>query len=170
MNFIMKLSSLKNSAWRVWFNNILMIVNKLIKYTMFISFKKTVTASILMYIILQELISNHRLLKKFIINRDKLFTNKFWEMLTAELRIKRKMLIVYHSQMNEQSKWINQTMKTYLKHYINKNQNNWVQLLSTVQFAYNNTRNKIMSTTSFWTNYKYDLKIWQDSQKHRSQS
>jgi hypothetical protein len=63
---------------------------------MFILFKKTVTALILMYMILQELISNYRLLKKFIINRDKLFTSKFWETLTAELRIRYKMLIVYY--------------------------------------------------------------------------
>ncbi len=66
------------------------------KYIMFISFKETVTASILIYIILWELISNHRLLKKFIINKDKLFISKFWEMLTAELRIKFKMLIIYY--------------------------------------------------------------------------
>jgi len=54
-----------------------MIVNRLIKYTMFISFKETVTASVLIYIILQELISNHELLKKFITDRDKLFMSKF---------------------------------------------------------------------------------------------
>jgi len=149
MNFIIKLSSLKNSAWKVWFNNILMIVNRLIKYTMFISFKKIVTASVLMYIILQKLINNHKLLKEFIINRDKLFTSRFWKMLTAEFEIKWKMLTAYYLQMNEQSKWMNQTVKMYLKYYINKNQNNWVQLLSTTQFVYNNTRNEIISTTSF---------------------
>jgi len=66
------------------------------KYIMFISFKETVTASVLIYIILQELISNYKLLKKFIINKDKLFTSKFWEMFTAELRIKYKMLIIYY--------------------------------------------------------------------------
>ena len=47
------------------------------KYIMFILFKETVTASVLIYIILQELISNYKLLKKFIINKDKLFTSKF---------------------------------------------------------------------------------------------
>jgi len=47
------------------------------KYMMFISFRETATALILMYIILQELISNYELLKKFIINRDKLFMSKF---------------------------------------------------------------------------------------------
>jgi len=47
------------------------------KYIIFILFKETATALILMYIILQELISNYKLLKKFIINKDKLFINKF---------------------------------------------------------------------------------------------
>jgi hypothetical protein len=91
---------------------------------MFISFKKTTTASVLMYIILQELINNHKLSKKFITNRDKLFMSKFWETLTAELRIKHKMLTAYHPQTDEQSEQINQTVEMYLRHYVNKNQNN----------------------------------------------
>ncbi len=124
MNFIIKLLKFKNSAWKVRFNSILIIVNRLMKYTMFISFRETATASVLMYIILQELISNHELLKKFIINRDKLFTSKFWETFTAELEIKHKMLIIYYLQMNEQSKWMNQIVKMYLQHYVNVKQNN----------------------------------------------
>jgi len=170
MNFIMKLSTSKNSAWGVKFDSILTIVDRLTKYTMFISFKKTTTASVLMYTILQELINNHELSKEFITDRDKLFTSKFWEMLTAELRIKHKMLTAYHPQTNEQSEWMNQTVETYLRHYINKNQNNWVQLLSTTQFAYNNTQNKTTEETPFWANYEYNPKVWQESQAHRSQS
>jgi len=142
----------------------------LTKYTMFISFKKITTASVLMYIILQELINNHRLSKKFIINRDKLFTSKFWETLTAELRINHKMSMAYHSQTDEQSKWMNQTVKTYLRHYVNRNQNNWVQLLSTAQFAYNNTQNKTTEETPFQVNYEYNSKVWQEPWAHRSQS
>ena len=103
INFIIKLSSSKNSAWNVTFNNILMIIDWLTKYIMFMFFKKTTTTSILTYIILQELISNHRLLKEFIINKDKLFTSKFWKMLTTKLRIKHKLLTAYYLQMNEQS-------------------------------------------------------------------
>ncbi len=118
MNFITKLSTLKNLTWGVKFDSILTIVDKLIKYTMFISFKKTATASVL--------INNHRLSKKFITDKDKLFTSKFWETLTAELRINQKMLTAYHLQTDEQSKWMNQTVEMYLRHYINKNQNNWV--------------------------------------------
>jgi len=137
---------------------------------MFISFKETATAPVLTYTILWELVNNHRLSKEFITDRDKLFTSKFWEMLTAKLRIKHKMLTAYHSQTDEQSEQMNQTVKMYLRHYVNKNQNNWVQLLSTAQFAYNNTQNKTMRETPFWANYEYNLKVWQELWVHRSQS
>ncbi len=77
MNFIMKLLTLKDLTWGVKFNSILTIVDRLTKYTMFIPFKETATAPVLTYTILQELVSNHGLSKKFITNRDKLFTSKF---------------------------------------------------------------------------------------------
>ncbi len=79
-------------------------MNKLIKYIMFILFKETVTASVLIYIILWELINNYKLLKKFIINKDKLFMSKFWEILTVKLEIKYKMLTAYYLQTDKQSK------------------------------------------------------------------
>ncbi len=131
------------------FDSILTIVDRLTKYTMFISFKKTTTAPVLTYTILQELINNHGLPKEFITDRDKLFTSKFWEMLTAELRINHKMSTAYHPQTDGQSKQMNQTVETYLRHYVNKNQNNWVQLLLTAQFAYNNTQNETTEETPF---------------------
>ncbi len=65
---------------------------------------------------------------------------------------------------------MNQTVKTYLRHYVNQNQNNWVQLLLTAQFVYNNTWNETMKETPFWVNYEYNLKVWQELQAHRSQS
>jgi len=108
----------------VKFDSILTIVDRLTKYTMFIPFKKTATASVLTYTILQELINNHGLPKEFITDRDKLFTSKFWEMLTAELRINHKMLTAYHPQTDGQSEQMNQTVEMYLRHYVNRNQNN----------------------------------------------
>ncbi len=80
------------------------------------------------------------------------------------------MLTAYHSQTDGQSKQMNQTVETYLRHYINRNQNNWVQLLSMTQFVYNNTQNETTKETPFWANYKYNSKVWQELQAHRSQS
>ena len=77
MNFIVKLPPLKDLTWGVRFDSILMIVNQLMKYMMFIPFRESATASVLVYTILQELVSNHGLPKKFITDQDKLFTSKF---------------------------------------------------------------------------------------------
>ncbi len=65
---------------------------------------------------------------------------------------------------------MNQTVEMYLRHYINKNQNNWVQLLLMTQFVYNNTQNKTTRETPFWANYEYNLKVWQEPRAHKSQS
>ncbi len=72
--------------------------------------------------------------------------------------------------MNEQSEQMNQTVETYLRHYVNRNQDNWVQLLSTAQFAYNNTQNKTTEETPFQANYEYNSKVWQEPRAHKSQS
>ena len=162
MNFIVKLSPSKDSAWEVRFNSILMIVNWLMKYMMFISFRESATASVLTYIILQELVSNHELSKEFITDQDKLFTSKFWETLTAELGIQHKLFTAYHSQTDDQTERMNQTVETYLWHYVSKTQENWVQLLSIAQFVYNNVRNEIMRVTSFYVNYRYNLEMWRE--------
>ena len=162
MNFIVKLPPLKDPAWGVRFDSILMIVDWLTKYTMFISFRESATASVLMYIILQELISNHGLSKEFITDQDKLFMSKFWETLTAELGIWHKLFTAYHSQTDEQTERMNQTVETYLQHYVSETQENWVQLLSTAQFVYNNARNEIMKVTSFYVNYRYNLEVWRE--------
>ena len=170
MNFIVKLSSLKDPAWGVRFDSILMIVNWLMKYMMFIPFRKSATASVLMYIILQKLVSNHRLSKKFITDQDKLFTSKFWETLTAELGIWHKLFTAYHSQTDSQTKRMNQTVETYLWHYVSRTQENWVQLLSTAQFVYNNARNEITEVTSFYVNYRYNSEVWREQKDTSTKS
>jgi len=35
----------------------------------------------------------------------------------------------------------------YLQHYVNEQQDNWIQLLSIIQFVYNSILNKIMKKT-----------------------
>ena len=82
--------------------------------------------------------------------------------MTAELGIRHKLFTAYHSQTDSQTERMNQTVETYLQHYVSRTQENWVQLLPTAQFVYNNARNKIMKVTSFYTNYRYNLKVWRE--------
>ena len=74
MNFIMKLSKSKNEITEINYDNILIIVNKFLKYAHFIVFKKTYNAKQLKYIILNKLIHYHGILKRIMSDKDKLFT------------------------------------------------------------------------------------------------
>jgi hypothetical protein len=70
-----------------------------------------------------------------------------------------KMSIIYYPQINRQTERLNQTIKQYLRYYINYQQDNWIELLLTAQLAYNNT---VISTTDispFFANYGYYLII-----------
>ncbi len=53
---------------------------------------------------------------------------------------------------------MNQTLKQYLRCYINYRQNDWIQLLSVAQLTFNNTTTKVISMSSFFANYKFKSK------------
>ena len=55
--------------------------------------------------------SAHKLLQKLILNRDKLFTSRFWRALMAQLNIKHKLSTVYYLQTDRQTERMNQTLK-----------------------------------------------------------
>ena len=73
-----------------------------------------------------------------------------------------KLSTAYHSQTDEQTKKMNQTLKQYLKHYVNYRQTNWVTLLLIAQFVYNATSTETTKVSSFYANYDYNF----DMTKH----
>jgi len=155
LNFIVKLFKSKKKVIKIIYDFILIIINKLIKYKYFLSYKKAISVKDLIYTFLRIIVANHKLSDEIISNKDKLFTLKFWKFLMNQLEIHHKLLTTYHSQMNEQIKRMNQTLKQYLKCYINYKQNDWIQLLSIAQLTFNNTTTEVINMSSFFVNYKF---------------
>ena len=58
---------------------------------------------------------------------------------------------------------MNQTLKQYLRCYINYRQNDWVQLLSVAQLTFNSTTTEVISMSSFFANYEFELKTLKQS-------
>ena len=119
MNFIIKLSKSKNSTNEETYDAILVMIDRLIKYCHIISFKKIYNVKQLKYIVLNRLIRYQELSKEIINDKDKLFTSNYWKTLLSMLRTKFKMSTTFHPQINEQTKKMNQSLKQYLRHYIN---------------------------------------------------
>ncbi|CAD0052049.1 unnamed protein product [Aureobasidium pullulans] len=128
MDFITGLRSL-NSAGRSklcqQYDSILVMVDRLTKYTHFIPCMKSITAEELAHLVLDRLIRYHGIPKSFITDRDKLFTSNYWKTLVSVMGIKHKLSTAYHPQTDGQTERANQTLEAYLRHYVSYAQDNW---------------------------------------------
>jgi len=77
MNFIIKLPKLTNLATGDRYDSILVMINKLTKYSHIIACKEKFTAEQLRYIVLNRLIRYHDIFKRLISDKDKLFTSNY---------------------------------------------------------------------------------------------
>ena len=154
MNFIIKLPKSKDATMKEEYNAILVIVDWLMKYFHIVVFKEKYTAEQLKHIVMNRLIRYHRIPKKITSDRDKLFTSNYWKTLIPLLETKLRMSTAYHSEINEQTERMNQSLEQYLRHYINTAQNNWVSLLSMTQLALNFKESDTMKTSSFFVNFR----------------
>ena len=65
----------------------------------------------------------------------------------------------YHPEDDGQTKCMNQTLEQYLWIYCNYQQDNWFELLSLVEFSYNNALSATTSVSSFFANKRYHPNI-----------
>ena len=65
----------------------------------------------------------------------------------------------YHPEGDGQTECMNQMLEQYLCVYCNYQQDNWSELLSLVEFAYNNTPSTTTSISPFFVNKGYHLNI-----------
>ena len=73
--------------------------------------------------------------------------------------MKTKINTIKHLQTNNQIKKLNQIVKQYLKYYVNYQQNNWIELLFTAQFTYNNSMQAFTEISSFQVKYDRNMQI-----------
>ena len=107
LNFIVKLSKFKERVIKTIYDFILIIVDQLIKFNYFLSYKKASIAKDLVYTFFKTIIANHELLNEIISNRDKFFISKFWKLLMNQLKIYHKLLTAYYFQTNKQTERMN---------------------------------------------------------------
>ena len=129
------------------------------------SVKITTNTLDLAEIIINVIVRHHDLPDSIVIDRELLFTSKFWSLLCYFLGIRRKLSNTLHPQMDGQTKRQNSTMEAYLQVFINFEQNDWARLLPIAEFANNNSKNASTGCTPFELNcgchpcisYKKDL-------------
>jgi fido (protein-threonine AMPylation protein) len=76
------------------------------------------------------------------------------------------MSTAYHPVTNGQTERTNQSLKQYLRHYVNNIQNNWVSLLSMAQLALNAKVSDIIKMTPFFVNFGKESNLFNQERKH----
>ena len=83
----------------------------------------------------------------------------FFQILGKALDMKLHFTSGYHLEGDGQTEHTNQTLEQYLWDYCNYQQDNWSELLSLAEFAYNNAPNATTGVTLFFANKGYHPNI-----------
>jgi transposase InsO family protein len=153
MDFVTGLPQSEDPATGLYYDSILVIVDRFTKYALMVPFRRDYTAAQLAHVLKDRLIRDHGIPKTIISDRDKLFTSNYWATLMAEIGIQRKLSTAYHPQTDGQTERTNRTMKTYLKIFSNTSQTNWVALLPMAQMSYNNKLSEATGKTPYFANH-----------------
>jgi len=63
------------------------------------------------------------------------------------------MSTAYHLQTDRQTEWVNQMLEQYLQCYVDYNLSNWLDLLSSTEFVYNNQVHEGIKESLFFLEY-----------------
>ncbi len=85
-------------------------------------------------------------------NQDSQFIFILWKFLYKRLSINLWLFTVYHFQINDQSKWVNQNIKRYLQFFCSYMQNDWAKLLFMIEFVDNNALFSVIFLIFFFLN------------------
>jgi len=103
---------------------ILVIVDQFTKMIRLKATTTNISSERIVKIYRNEIRKLHRVPRIILSNQGPQFTLKFMEEFTKVLGIKRKLSTAYYPQTDGQTEWINQEIGTFLRHYMNYQQDN----------------------------------------------
>ena len=104
------------------------------------------------------MIKNWNISAKFISNCDLKFISNFWKIVFKQCEASLNLTTVYHSSINEQTKRINQTIKTVLRcFFVKRYEKNWQNILFQMKYGLNIFENVVIIMSLF--EILYDVKF-----------
>lgn len=119
------------------FTAILVIIDKLTKYGMFIPTVKNINEIETAKLFFESVYPNFGIPRQIISDRDPRWTGAFWKELVMLIGSRRALTTAHHPQADGQTENLNQTLEIALRAYINKAKDNWVDYLSSFKRSYN---------------------------------
>lgn len=162
---IVKLPLSKEPMTNMVCDSIFVIVDRLTKQAIFIAYKEQSTAEELGYTLLKYVVSKHGLPAEIISDRGTTFVSKYWQSLAARMGTNHKASTAYHPQTDGQTERVNQIVESYLRCYINFDQDDWVEYLPMAEFSYNSSVSESTKLTPFFANKGYEPQAYRMPRK-----
>ena len=114
-----------------------------------------ITADSVTQLFVQSFYWHHKLSKVIVSDRDSQFIEALWIRVCEILKIEWRLSTAYHSQTDDSTERVNETLETYLCTFINHAQNDWSELLSIAELTINNWDSVSIEVSSFFLSHKY---------------
>jgi transposase InsO family protein len=148
------------------YHEILVIVDKLTKYCFLLPTKEGMTARQLAQLLLRQVFTITGMPRKIISDRDKLLRSEFWQELMKIRRVDHQMSTAHHQQTDGQTERKIQELIQYLRHYLDFNQENWVEILPVAQHALNDNISTVTGLTPNEAIYGKNISLtWEPNEK-----
>ncbi|KAG0143909.1 hypothetical protein CROQUDRAFT_95671 [Cronartium quercuum f. sp. fusiforme G11] len=94
---------------------------------------------------------HHGFLDKIVSDRGATFVSAFWTAIQTKLWIQPAPSTSFHPQTDGQTERTNQTLETYLRHFVSYRQDNWSEWLAMAEFTFNNSPNSSTKLSPFFS-------------------
>jgi hypothetical protein len=118
-------------------DNVLVIVDKLTKYALFIPTTTTVTEKETAQLFFKHVIKAFSIPSQVITNCDTQWWNNFWKDICGLMGMRRSLTTAYHPQADRQTEIMNQLLEISLRVYIGLSRDDWTNHLDGLALAYN---------------------------------
>jgi hypothetical protein len=101
----------------------------------------------------------HGLPNKIVSDRGSLFVLKFWLEVQRLLRVKSAPSTAWHPRTDGQTEQANQTVETFLRHFVLDKQDDWSQLLPLAKLVFNNSVAASTGFSPFFSQYAFHPRV-----------
>ena len=157
MNFIIDLLFSKRRD--VVYDSILMIMNRCIKMIKYIFVTIKIDVVTLAKIFYEKILMRFDTTTNIVNVKSFVFISAFWSSICYHARIKRRLSTAFHPQTNDLIERQNQILETYLRIFVDAKQTKWANMLSMIEFVYNNVTHFFTNVSSYYLMYDYHSKI-----------
>ena len=141
------------------FNMVFTVICRLTRQVHFIAAKDTLSAAELADLFFDRVVKYHGVPSTIVSDRGTLFTSHYWQSFTRALAITHNLSTAHHQQSDGATERVIQTLKTYLRAFVNYQQDNWMSYLALAEFAYNNATHASTGISPFMANYGFDFNL-----------